>query len=160
MNNSRLIRGVTSSSRLTDGNLGQIQHQEVSFADQPATIDIAFQPDILVYLSAITINSTTSNLKRFRVELLTGENQVQYTIESSSMSVNLQSLPSTVLAGIRLTLLQTTDDQPARNILLSVQACVEEILTSPATTSSTTPARTTPRSYARTTPITPGMFSQ
>ena len=161
MNNSHLILGVTSPSRLTVGNLGKIQHQQVSFADQQATIVVVFRPDILLYLSQVTINSTTSNLKRFRLELLTGENLVQYTIESSSMSVNLQSLPSTVLAGIRLTFLRTTDGQPARDILLSVQACVEEIVTSTTTIPSTTTlAPATSTSSPRTTPITPGIVSQ
>jgi hypothetical protein len=71
------------------------------------------------------------------------------------MMINLESLPSVVIAGIRLTFLQTSDDQPPKNIILSVQACVKEILIK--TSPTTTPASITERIYPKTTPITPGI---
>ncbi len=157
MNNSNIILGVTSQSRLTAGNLGEIGQTEqngVTFSDLHPSIDLLFRSNILIYLNSISIISTNTNLNRFRIELLNNENNIQYQIESSSMTVNLESLPAIVLAGIRLTFLQTKDKQPPKNILLSIQACVEEILiTTPPTT---TPRLTTQKVYPKTTPITPG----
>ena len=76
-----------------------------------------FHSNILIYLSSISIISKNTNLKQFRIELLNNENDVQYKIESSSMMINLESLPAVLLAGIRLTFLQTNDHQPPKNII-------------------------------------------
>lgn len=154
MNNSKIIIGITSPSSITQGNLGSIGRNSITFSDTQPSIDIVFRSNILIYLSSISIISSNTNLNRFRIELLNNENDVQYKIESSSTTINLESLPSIILAGIRLTFLQTNDSQPPKNIRLSIQACVEEILIStPSPT--TTPASTT-RTYPKTTPITPG----
>jgi hypothetical protein len=159
MNNSNIIIGITSQSPLTHGNLGQIgriQQNGVTFSDLQPSIDIIFRSNILISLSSISIISPNTNLKRFRIELLNNENTIQYKIESSSMIINLESLPSILLAGIRLTFLETNDHQPPKNILLSIQACVEEIFIQ--TPPTTTPALTTKRIYPKTTPITPGKY--
>ena len=157
MNSSNIILGLTSPNRLISGSLAQIKQAGVSFVDAQPSIDIVFHANLLISLNSISMISSASNLKRMRIELLNNENDVQFTIESSSMVVTLESLPSIVLAGVRLTLLQTTDDQPPRNIVLSIDACVEEIVvTTPATT--TLPS-TTERVYPSTTPITPGRRS-
>jgi hypothetical protein len=158
MNNSNIIIGITSQSKLTNGNLGnigQLKENGVTFSDLKPSIDIVFRSNILIYLDYISIISTTSNIKQFRVELLNNENDVQYKIESLSTKINLASLPSMALAGIRLTFLQTNDNQPPRDIILSIQACVEEIVIKK--TSTTTPAPTTRRVYGKTTPIAPGI---
>lgn len=154
MNDSRIIVGVTSSSQLIEGRLGEIGRTGITFSDFSPSIDIVFRSNILIYLNTISILSSTTNLKRFRVELLNNENFVQYKIESSSMTINLESLPSIVLAGIRLTFLQTQDNQPPKDIRLSIDACVKEIFiqTSRSTTAITTTPATVPPS---TTPVTP-----
>lgn len=160
MNDSRIIIGLTSSSPLVEGDLGKIYHHDVTFADRNATIDIVFEPNLLVYLNEISIESSRTNVKRFRLQLLNNENSVQHTIESSSMRVHLESLPSVIIAGIRLTFLQTRDRQPASNIRLSIRGCVEKIFV-PTPLSTTTPQTiTTTRSYPRTTPITPGRMNE
>ncbi|CAF4035916.1 unnamed protein product [Rotaria sp. Silwood2] len=158
MTNKNIIIGITSESQLTQGNLGEIGHTKqngVTFANMTPSIDIIFRSNILIYLNSISIISTTTitNLKRFRIELLNNENDIQYKIESSSMTVNLESLPSVVVAGIRLTFLETNDNQPPKNIILSVQACVEKFLIT--TLATTTPSLTTRRTLPKTTPITP-----
>ncbi len=158
MNNSNIIIGITSQSSLTHGNLGSIGRNNVTFSDLQPSIDIIFRSNILIYLNSISIISLNTNLNRFRVELLNNENNIQYKIESSSMKINFESLPSIILAGIRLTFLQTNDHQPPKNILLSIQACIEEILIQ--TLPTTTPALTTNRIYPQTTPITPGKYSE
>jgi hypothetical protein len=158
MNNSNIIIGITSQSKLTSGNLGdigRIKQNGVTFTDLHPSIDIIFRSNILIYLNSISIISSNTNVNRFRIELLNNENNIQYKIESSSMIINFESLPSIILAGIRLTFLQTNDNQPPKNILLSIQACVEEILIeNPPTT--TPPVLTTRKIYPKTTPITPG----
>ncbi len=157
MNSSNIIIGVTSKSTLTNGSLGNLGRSDrngVTFSDIQPSVDLIFRSNILIYLNSISIISSTTNLNRFRIELLNNENYIQYKVESSSMTVNLDSLPSMILAGIRLTFLQTTDNQPPKNILLSIQACVEEILIQ--TSPTTTPPSTTRRIYPKTTPITPG----
>jgi hypothetical protein len=154
MNNSNIIIGLTSNSSLTDGNLGSIGRNSVTFSNIQPSIDIIFRSNILISLSSISIISSNTNLKRFRIELFNCEYDLQYKIESSSMIINFESLPSIILANIRLTFLQTNDNQPPKNILLSIQACVQEILIE----TSTTPALTTRRIYPKTTPITPGKY--
>jgi hypothetical protein len=153
MTSKNVILGITSKSKLTHGTLGDIG-RGITFSDLKPSVDIVFHSNILIYLNSISINSADTNLKQFRIELLNNENDVQYKIESSSMTINLESLPSVVLAGIRLTFLQTSDNQPPKNIILSIQACVKEILIK--TSPTTTPAPTTKRIYGKTTPITPG----
>lgn len=159
MTNKNVIMAITSESQIIRGSLGgigRLNTNGVTFADLNPSIDIIFRPNILIFLDSISITSTITNLQRFRIELLNNENDVQYKIESSSMIVNLQSLPSIVIAGIRITLLQTIDNQPPENITLSVQACVEEILiTTPLPTTSPSP---TSRTYPTMTPITPGIY--
>lgn len=157
MNSSNIIIGVTSKSSVVNGNLGNLGRNGVTFSDLQPSIDLIFRSNILIYLNSISIISSTTNLNRFRIELLNNENDIQYKIESSSMTINLESLPSMILAGIRLTFLETTDNQPPKDILLSIQACVEEILIQ--TTPTTTPASTTRRIPPKTTPITPGKFT-
>jgi len=156
MNSSNIIIGIASQSSLSDGYLGNIGRNTVTFSDLQPSIDIIFRSNILIYLNSISIISSNTNLNRFRIELLNNENTIQYKIESSSMKINLDSLPAIVLAGIRLTFLQTNDHQPPKNILLSIQACIEEILIQ--TPPTTTPALTTTRTYPPTTPITPGKY--
>ena len=157
MNDSRILRGLTSSSPVLDGELGKIYHDDVTLAERNATIDLVFQPDLLVYLSEVSLEADRTNLQRFRLELLNAENFVQHTIESSSLRVHLDSLPSVQIGGLRLTFLQTTDRRAAKNLRLSIFGCVEKIFVPP---SSTTPkpktTTTTPR--PRTTPITAGAF--
>ncbi|CAF0896589.1 unnamed protein product [Rotaria sordida] len=156
MTNKNIIIGITSQSQLINGNLGEIGQTKfngVTFSNLTSSIDIIFRSNILIYLNSISIISTTTNLKQFRIELLNNENDIQYKIESSSMTVNLESLPSILLAGIRLTFLQTNDNQPPKNIILSIQACVEEILiTTPVTTA---PTLTTSRTFPQAPPMTP-----
>jgi len=156
MNNSNIIIGVTSKSSVTDGNLGNIGRTGITFSDHQPSMDIIFRSNILIYLSSISILSSNTNLNRFRLELLNNENNVQYKIESSTTTINLESLPSVILAGIRLTFLQTNDHQPPKNILLSIQACIEEILIQTPPPPTTTPVSITSRIYPQTTPITPG----
>lgn len=162
MKNNRVIAGVTSNSSISQGKLSQIGRTDtngVTFSDLQPSFDLVFRSNILLYLSTISINSQTTNVKRFRIELLNNENDAQYEIESSSLIVNFESLPAVVLAGIRFTLLETTDYQPPKNIALSIQACAEEILieTTPEPTT-TTPALTTTGVPPITEPITAGKF--
>ncbi len=159
MNSSNVIIGVTSKSPVTNGNLGNLGRSDqtgVTFSNSQPSIDLVFRSNILIYLSSISIISSTTNLNRFRIELLNNENDIQYRIESSSMTVNLESLPSMALAGIRLTFLQTTDNQPPKDIQLSIQACVEEILTQTFPTTTSPSTTTTTGIPPRTIPITPG----
>ncbi|CAM4908393.1 unnamed protein product [Rotaria socialis] len=156
MTNKNIIIGITSQSEISYGNLASIGRTTsggITFSDLFPFIDIILRPNLLIYIHSISIISKETNLERFRIELLNNENDIQYKIESSSMTVNLDSLPSVVLAGIRITFLETDDNQPPQNITLSIQACVDEILIiTPATT---TPLPTTRRTYPTTTPITP-----
>jgi hypothetical protein len=157
LNDSRIVMGVTSMSQLLNGHLGEIHKKELTFIDQQPSIDIVFNSNNLLYLTHVFINSTSSNLKRFRIQLLNNENDVQYTIESASMLVNLESLPSIVLAGIRLQFIETTDNRPPTNIRLSIQGCAKKIdITAEQT--STTAASTTTRIYPTEIPITPGKY--
>ena len=160
MKNQNIIRGIISHSLLTHGNLGQIGYSEqngVTFTNLNSSIDIIFRSNMLIYLNTISIISTKTNLQQFRIELLNNEHHSQYTIESSSMTVNLETLPGIVLAGIRLIFHRTNDNQPAKNIVVSIQACIEEILI---TTTPITPTNlsTTSRINPQTTPITPGRY--
>lgn len=162
MNNNRVVAGVTTVFPLIKGSLGQIGRNGsdgVTFSDLPSSVDIVFRSNILIYLSTISIPSSTTNLKRFLIELLNSEDVAQYRVESTSLTVNFESLPSMVLAGIRITFLETTDDQPAKDIIISIQACVEEILIEP-TPTTTTPAPTTSGIPPITEPITPGKSSE
>ena len=158
MNDSRVLKGLTSSSRLIDGQLGEIYHRDVTFADRNATIDLVFLPQLLVDLAEISIESNRTNLQRFRLELLNNENFVQHTIESSSLRIRLDSLPSVLIGGIRLTFLQTADRKAAKNVRLSIFGCVEKIFVETSSTSSTTPRPTTRTTTTTTRPITPGAF--
>ena len=163
MKNNRVVAGVTSKFPLTKGTLSHIGRNVsdgVTFSDLQPSIDIVFRSNILIYLSTISIISSTTNAKRFQIELLNSEDVAQYQIESSSLTVNFESLPSVVLAGIRITFLETTDGQPPKNIILSIEACIEEILieTTPATTT-TTPAPITSGIPPTTELITPGKSS-
>ncbi|CAF2077019.1 unnamed protein product [Rotaria magnacalcarata] len=156
MTNKNIIIGITSQSQINYGNLGSIgrtAYGGITFSDLFPSIDIILRPNLLIYIHSISIISKETNLERFRIELLNNENDIQYKIESPTMTVNLDSLPSVVLAGIRITFLRTDDNQPPKNISLSIQACVDEILIiTPATTR---PLPTTSRTYPTTTPITP-----
>lgn len=161
MNDNRIIVGVTSSSPVSQGELryiGRNNSEGVTFSDLQPSFDLVFRSNLLIYLSTISIISPTTNVKRFRIELLNNEDEAQYQIESSSLTVNFESLPSVVLAGIRFTFLETTDSQPPKNIVVSIRACVEEILieTSPETTPATSTLTTTTGIPPVTEPITPG----
>ncbi|CAF5171727.1 unnamed protein product, partial [Rotaria magnacalcarata] len=161
MTNKNIIIGITSQSQINYGNLGSIgrtAYGGITFSDLFPSIDIILRPNLLIYIHSISIISKETNLERFRIELLNNENDIQYKIESPTMTVNLDSLPSVVLAGIRITFLRTDDNQPPKNISLSIQACVDEILIiTPATTR---PLPTTSRTYPTTTPITPACVDE
>ena len=157
MKNKRIVADITSSSKLAYGNLSEIgrtKQKGVTFADLSPTIDVIFLPNIRIYLNTISVISNKTNLKRFRIALLDSKNYVQYKGESSSMTVNLESLPGLVLTAIRLTFYETIDNQPPKNIALSIRACAEKILnpTFPTTATSLTIETISPR----TTPTTPG----
>ena len=73
MNNSTIIIGVTSKSRLTKGNLGHLGRRDgesVTFSDLQPSVNLIFRTNILIYLNSISIISSTTNVNRFRIELL------------------------------------------------------------------------------------------
>ena len=160
LNRKDIIKGLITSSRVVKGDLAKLWESSITFEDVQPSIDIVFQPNILIHLSEISINSSMCNLRRFRIELLNDGDNAQYRIESSSMSVNFEALPSVMLAGIRLTFLQPTNDrQPPSNIHLSIRACVEEIIPPSTTMVSTTATTSTPPTiYTSTTSIGPGLI--
>lgn len=153
MNNTNIVRGLRSSSKLIDGDLSNIRNNFVTFCDEESSIEIVFYRTFLFRLVEISIDSMMTNVRRFRIELLNTENEIFHRIETNSLSLNFEHLPSVVLSSIRLTFLQpTVDGLPARNIRLSIISCVQEIflLPDPTTTTTTTMSTTTSSSGSST----------
>lgn len=103
----------------------------ISYAEnnQPIIIDIIFPPGIIGRLYEVGIRS--SNVYRIRVQLVETPNGLLYTLTSAhsnhttekNTSPRLTGFPPVHSSGIRVTLLNTTDGRPPRNVKIFTNGC-------------------------------------
>lgn len=93
------------------------------------TIDIIFPPGIIGRLYEVGIRS--SNVYRIRVQLVETPNGLLYTLTSpqynhtkeKNTSPRLTGFPPVHSSGIRVILLNTTDNQPPRHVKIFTNGC-------------------------------------
>jgi hypothetical protein len=128
-----LTPSITSTPLPIDGHFENLltTGKSISYgkSDQPVVIDIIFPPGIIGRLYEVGIRS--SNVYRIRVQLLEVPNGLLYTLTSpsyngtkhKSTNPRLVGFPPVQASGIRVTLLDTVDGRPARQVKIYTNGC-------------------------------------
>lgn len=88
----------------------------------PITFLILLKPTVYAEIQSVSLKSSTTNVKRFRVDLIDDYRSIVQTIESDNKLI-IDGLTEVGIAAIQITYLETQDNQPPRNIRLSVKGC-------------------------------------
>lgn len=124
----------------------------ISYTTQtsPITFLIILKSTVYAELQSIALVDSQTNVKRFRVDLIDDYQSIVQTVESNE-NLTIQGLTEVGIAAIRITYLETKDNQPPKNIRLAIRGCFGVLpkrrRTTPAIKSKTTkkPSRTTKR---------------
>ena len=120
----------------------------------PITFLLILKSTVYAELQSIALINSQSNVKRFRVELIDDDKSVIQTIESNE-NLTVQGLTEVGIAAIRITYLETNDNQPPRNIRLAIRGCFG-VLPKRRRTKPPSP----PREKSTTTTMTPTMTTK
>ena len=115
----------------------------VSYATVSATFLIIFKRNIYVELKSISITNSQTNVLKYQIDLIDHDQTILQSIVIDNSSTTNFDIS---IGALQITYLETTDGQPARNILLSIDGCFAinpEI--SEETTTTTSPPVTTMR---------------
>jgi hypothetical protein len=115
----------------------------ISYKNEKQPIDflIIFKPTTLVELQSISLVSSKTNVKQFRVDLIDDDKSIVQTLESDT-NLTVRGMTEVGVAAIRITYLETDDQQAPRNIRLSIRGCFV-VLSTKTTTTSVTETTTT-----------------
>ena len=120
----------------------------------PITFLLILKSTVYAELQSIALINSQSNVKRFRVELIDDDKSVIQTIDSNE-NLTVQGLTEVGIAAIRITYLETNDNQPPRNIRLAIRGCFG-VLPKRRRTKPPSP----PREKSTTTTMTPTMTTK
>ena len=126
--------------------LDLISGKSVSFLDNSSiVIFIVFKPDLFVYLKSVGISSLKeSNAKRIEIHYL-DENHLLLQQILIDYSKELNSIePIEGVSSLKITIIETIDGQPAKNIGLFVRGCFGRYPQTTTTTPSPPMISTTP----------------
>jgi hypothetical protein len=125
----------------------------VDYATKSPTILIQFQSNVVGQLDEISLINLKHNIKQFQVDLFDFNNNLLLSQQTNDKENSIKLLPastnnSLLVSIIQVTVLRTTDERPARGIILSITGCFS---TFPqiSTTTTTTIAPTTTQSTTR-----------
>jgi hypothetical protein len=109
----------------------------------PVTFLIILKPTVYAEIQSVSLTSSTTNVKRFRVDLIDDYKSIVQSIESNKKLI-IDGLTEIGIAAVQITYLETNDNQPPRNIRLSIKGCFgilpKHRRTTPAVQSTTTKA--------------------
>jgi hypothetical protein len=150
---SRVIAklGGTRPLNSTYGHLLQ-DYNGVTYNTTEAVIDIRIQNDVLSRINEISIPDSISkrtNVKKIIVELFDQYHKRLFWEKSTTMKVIINSKKKLPVRFIRISIVETNDNQPPRNITASVIGCFyqKHSTTTTATTTTTTTKPTTISMY-------------
>ena len=124
---------ITGTPLPTRGHLENLitgrKYVSYGTTDKPIIIEITFPPGIIGRLYEVGIQS--SNVYRIRVQLIEMPNGLLYTLtsphyngtEKKSTNPRLTGFPPVHASGIRITLLDTVDQRPARQVKIVTNGC-------------------------------------
>ena len=120
----------------------------------PITFLLILKSTVYAELQSIALINSQTNVERFRAELIDDDKSVIQTIESNE-NLTVQGLTEVGIAAIRITYLETNDNQPPRNIRLAIRGCFG-VLPKRRRTKPPSP----PREKSTTTTMTPTMTTK
>ena len=150
-----LIDSITGTLPITELQDYFNTTSSISYTAQasPITFLIILKSTVYAELQSIALVDSQTNVQRFRVDLIDDYQSIVQTIESNE-NLTIQGLTEVGIAAIRITYLETKDNQPPKNIRLAIRGCFGVLpkrrQTTPAITSKKTkttkkPSRTTKR---------------
>ena len=101
---------------------------------------IILKSKIVAEIQKIALVHSTTNIKRFKVDLIDDYKSIVQTVHSNANLI-AEGFTEVAIAAIRVTYLEMIDENPAKNIRLSVQGCFG-LLPSPRSTTTTVASTT------------------
>ncbi len=122
-----LVDSITGTSPSKTANKLSDYFNETSLVSYdkqrlPITFMIILKSTVYAEIHSISLKSSTTNIKRFRVDLIDDYKSIVQTTESTDKLI-IDGLTEVGIAAIQITYLETNDNQPPRNIRLSIKGC-------------------------------------
>ena len=117
----------------------------------PVNLLIIFKPNIYAEIQSVSLISSTTNVKRFQVDLIDDYKSVVQSVHSND-NLTAEGLTAVGIAAIQITYTKTNDNQPPKNIRLSIKGCFAVLPTNRRT--ATTTMESTTAKAPETTPLT------
>lgn len=145
------ITGTSPTSQLRD-YFNQTSLISYNTQSSPIIFLIIFKSTIYAEIQSISLISSLTNVKRFRVDLIDDYKSIVQTIESNT-NLTIDGLTEVGIAAIQITYIETNDNQPPKNIRLAIKGCFEILptrrRTTPAIQSTTTSTTKAPQTTKR-----------
>jgi hypothetical protein len=100
------------------------QTSSISYNHQssPITFLIILKSTVYAEIQSIALINSLTNVKRFRVDLIDDYKSIIQTIDSNE-NLTADGLTEVGIAAIQITYLETSDNQPPKNIRLAIRGC-------------------------------------